>query len=157
VDSARIVNGGAFTPTQATAFAQALKSMKVVANRAAFIHVAAQKSSNEADAAFCVQTATMMSQINEKTPLAKIAMLGDFPVCVAQDGTIILALQWDYAAWTAGAAWIIKQVEDLAAQSGEKKPVTIVLSGQISPLLRQELQNRGFTIQDKAAKGPLKS
>jgi hypothetical protein len=157
VDSARIVNGGAFTPTQATAFAQALKSMKVVANRAAFIHVAAQKSSNEADATFCVETATLMSQINEKTPLAKIAMLGDFPICVAQDGTIILALQWDYAAWTAGAAWITKQVEDLAGQSGEKKPVTIVLSGQMSPLLQQELKNRGFTIQDHAAKGPLKS
>jgi len=157
VDAARIVDGGAFTPTQATAFAQALKTMKVVANRAAFIHVAAQKSSNEADATFCLETATLMSQINEKTPLAKLTMLGDFPICVAQDGTIILALQWDYAAWTPGAAWLTKQVEDLAGHSGEKKPVTIFLSGQMSPLLQQELQNRGFTIQDKASKGPLKS
>jgi hypothetical protein len=156
-DAARIVDGGAFTPSQATAFAQALKTMKVVANRAALIHVAAQKSSNEADAAFCVGTATLMSQINEQTPLAKLTTLGDFPICVAQDGTIILALQWDYAAWTPGTASLAKQVEDLASHSGEKKPITIVLSGQMSPLLQQELQNRGFTIRDKASKGPLKS
>lgn len=45
-----------------------------------------------------------MDQINQKTPIARIVMLGDFPICVAKDGTIIVALQWDYAAWTAGAA-----------------------------------------------------
>ena len=31
-------------------------------------------------------------------------MIHDFPICVAKDGTIIVALQWDYAAWTPGAA-----------------------------------------------------
>jgi hypothetical protein len=40
-----------------------------------------------------------MSKIhkNEK-PLAGITMLGDFPVCIAKDGTVVVALQWDYAA-----------------------------------------------------------
>ncbi len=156
-DAAKIVDGGAFTPTQATAFAQALKSMKGVAKRDAFIHVAAEKSSTEADATFCVQTAMLMSQINQQTPLARLSLLGDFPICVAQDGTIVLAVQWDYAAWTPGAAWLAKQVEDMASHSGEKKGVIIVLSGQISPRLQQELQNRGFTIEEKASKGPLKS
>ena len=31
-------------------------------------------------------------------------MIRDFPICVAKNGTIIVALQWDYAAWTSGAA-----------------------------------------------------
>jgi hypothetical protein len=154
-DTARIVDRGIFTPTQATAFAQALKSLEGVANRGAFVHVAAERSSTEADAIFCVETATLMSQINQQTPLARLVMLGDFPVCVAKDGTVIVALQWDYAAWTPGAAWLTKETENLAAHSGEKKGVTIVLSGQMSPLLHQELQNRGFTIQEKASKGPL--
>ena len=156
-DAARIVDGGAFTPTQATAFAQGLKAMKGVANRRAFIHVAAEKSSTEADATFCVQTATLMSQIHEQTPLAKLTMLGDFPICVAQDGTIIVALQWDYAAWTPGAAWLTTQLEELSGHGSGKKGVTIVLSGQMSPQLQQELQSRGFAVQEKAAKGPLKS
>jgi hypothetical protein len=155
-DADRILKGGAFTPTQSTAFAVNLKSLKGVANRGAFIKAAALKSSNEADAIFCVQTAALMSQINEESPLARIAMLGDFPVCVGKDGGVIVALQWDYAAWTPVAAAFTAQVDDLAAQSGAKKPLRVVVSGQMSPRLQQELQARGFAVQDRARPGPLK-
>lgn len=155
-DSEQILQGGAFTPTEATAFAVNLKSLKGVANRGAFVKVAAQKSSSEADAVFCTQTAALMSHINQQTPLARIAMLGAFPVCVAKDGNVILALQWDYAAWTPRAASFADEVQTLAGESGEKKPVTVVLSGQMSPLLQQNLQNRGWTVQERAVPGPLK-
>lgn len=155
-DADRILKGGAFTPTQSTAFAVNLKSLKGVANRGAFVKAAAQKSSNEADAIFCVQTAALMSQINEESPLARMAMLGDFPVCVGKDGSVILAFQWDYAAWTPGAAALATQVEELAAQSGEKKPVRVVVSGEMSPRLEQALLVRGFALQDRARPGPLK-
>ena len=84
----------AFTPTQATTFAVHLKALKGVANRGAFVKVAAQKSTTEADALFCVYTAALMNQIHQKTPIARIVMLRDFPICVAKDGTIIVALQW---------------------------------------------------------------
>ncbi len=99
-DTERILHGGAFTPTQATTFAVHLKALKGVANRGAFVKAAAQKSTTEADALFCVYTAALMNQINQKTPIARIVLLRDFPICVAKDGTIIVALQWDYAAWT---------------------------------------------------------
>lgn len=152
----RILNGGAFTPTQSTAFAVNLKSLKGVANRGAFVKAAAQKSSSEADAVFCTQTAALMSQINQKTPLARIAMLGDFPVCVAKDGSVILALQWDYAAWTPQAATLADEAQQLAEQSGEKKPVSVVLSGQASSLLQQQLRSRSWTVQERAVPGPLR-
>ena len=48
------------------------------------------------------------------------------------------------------------KMEELAGQSGEKKPVTVVLSGQMSPLLQQQLQSRGWTVQERAVPGPLK-
>ena len=99
-DTERILHGGAFTPTQATTFAVHLKALKGVENRGAFVKVAAQKSTTEADALFCIYTAALMNQIHQKTPIARIVMLRDFPICVAKDGTIIVALQWDYAAWT---------------------------------------------------------
>jgi hypothetical protein len=155
-DADRILKGGVFTPTQSTAFAVNLKSLKGVANRGAFVKAAAQKSSNEADAIFCVQTAALMSRINEESPLARIAMLGDFPVCIGKDGSVIVALQWDYAAWTPGAASLATQVEELAGQSGEKKPVRVVVSGEMSPRLEQALLARGFALQDRARPGPLK-
>src|SRR5205823_1829319 len=94
-------------------------ALKGVANRGAFVKVAAQKSTTEADALFCVYTAALMDQINQKTPIARIVRLGDFPICVAKDGTIIVALQWDYAAWTPGAAAFTDEVQKFAGKSGQ--------------------------------------
>ncbi|HEY4256595.1 MAG TPA: hypothetical protein VGM66_05230 [Candidatus Udaeobacter sp.] len=155
-DIERILHGGAFTPTQSTTFAVNLKSLKGVANRGAFVKVAAQKSTTEADALFCVHTAALMNQIHEKIPIARITMLHDFPICVAKDGTIVVALQWDYAAWTSGAASFTDEVQKLAAQSGKNSNVFVALSGQVSPRLRQELETRGFTVHDRLVPGPLK-
>ena len=155
-DIDRILHGGAFTPTQATTFAVHLKSLKNVANRGAFVKAAAEKSTTEADALFCVYTAALMDQIDQKTPIARIVMLGDFPICVAKDGTIIVALQWDYAAWTAGAASFTDELQKLAGKSGQSAHITVDLSGEVSPRLREELEKRGMTGQDRLVPGPLK-
>ena len=155
-DIEQILHGGAFTPTQATTFAVHLKALKGVANRGAFVKAAAQRSTTEADALFCVYTAALMDQINQKTPIARIVMLGDFPICVAKDGTMIVALQWDYAAWTSGAASFTDDVQKLAGKSGQSTRVSIDLSGEISPRLREELEKRGITVQERLVAGPLK-
>jgi len=83
-------------------------------------------------------------------------MLGDFPIRVAKDGTIIVALQWDDAAWTAGAASFTDDVQKLAGKSGQSAHISIDLSGQVSPRLREELEKRGITLQDRLVLGPLK-
>jgi hypothetical protein len=153
-DIERILHGGAFTPTEATTFGVHLKSLKGVANRGAFVKVAAQKSTTEADALFCVYTAALMDQVNEKMPIARIVMLRDFPICVAKDGTVIVALQWDYAAWTAGAASFTDELQKFAGKS-EGAHVFVGLSGEVSRRLRQELEKRGMTVQDRLVPGPL--
>jgi hypothetical protein len=71
-----------------------------------------------------------MGKIHKDKPLARLAMIGDFPICVAKDGTIIVAFQWDYAAWTAGAAAFTDDVQKLAAQSGKNRNVLVALSGR---------------------------
>ena len=96
-----------------------------------------------------------MSKIHKEKPLARLAMIGEFPICIAKDGTIVVALQWDYAAWTAGAAAFTSNVQKLAAESGKNKSVLVALSGQVSPRLRQELEKRGFTLRDRLVRGPL--
>lgn len=156
-DTERFLDNAAFTPTRQTKFAFNLKALDGVANRGAFVRAAAEESSEEADAVFCVQTSALMSRLhNSEHPLARIAMIGNFPVCIAKDGTVIVALQWDYAAWTAGAAGFADDVQKLASKSGENKGVLVALSGQASPRLKQELQSRGFTVHDRVSPGPLK-
>jgi hypothetical protein len=154
-DTERFLNNNAFSPSAQTAFVMNLKSLNGVANRGPFVRTAADTSSDESDAIFCVQTAALMSKIHKERPLARVAMIGDFPICVAKDGTIIVAFQWDYAAWTSGAAAFTEDVQKLAAQSGQNSHVLVALSGQVSPRLRKELETRGFTVQDRLAPGPL--
>ena len=154
-DAARLLSNNSFSPTSTTAFVLNLQSLKGVANRAAFVHSAAEQSSSEQDALFCVLSSALMRKIHAEKPLARIVMLGDFPVCIAQDGTVVLALQWDYAAWTSAAATFTAQVEELRQQSGGKG-VLVALSGDASPRLRQELKTRHFTLRDHVSPGPLK-
>jgi hypothetical protein len=155
-ETERFLDNTAFSPSAQTAFVLNLKSLSGVANRGAFVRTAGETSSDESDAIFCVQTAALMSKIQKEKPLARLAMIGDFPICAAKDGTIIVAFQWDYAAWTSGAAGFTSDVQKLAAESGKNRTVFVALSGQVSPRLRQELEARGFTVHDRLAPGPLK-
>jgi hypothetical protein len=93
---------------------------------------------------------------NGEHPLARIAMIDDFPICIAKDGTVIAALQWDYAAWTPRAGAFTDAVKKLADEPGHNKHVLVAISGQTSPRLQQELQNRGIAVQDRMNPGPLK-
>jgi hypothetical protein len=156
-ETEKFLNNNAFSPSAETAFVLNLRSMKGVANRRAFVRLAGDTSSSETDAIFCVQTAALMSKLNkEEIPLARLELLGEFPVCVAKDGTTVVALQWDYAAWTSGAARVSEEVEKFAAKPPRNKKVLVALSGQMSPRLRQELEARGQIVKDRVVPGPLK-
>lgn len=156
-DTERLLDNQAFSPTQQTIFVQNLKTLEDVANRGAFVRIAAEKSSSEADAAFCVQTAALMGQLHHgEHPLARIAMMEDFPVCVGKDGTVIAALQWDYAAWTPRAAAFGDELKKLANETGQNEHILVAISGQMSPRLQQELQNRKIKAQERLNPGPLK-
>ena len=154
-DTERFLKNSAFSPSAQTAFVLNLQALEGVANRGAFVRLAGTTSSSEPDAIFCVQTAALMGNLHKgEMPLARIEMLGDFPICIAKDGTTVVALQWDYAAYTEMADKFSRDVDELTKDKGSKR--LIALSGIVSPRLRQELEARGDIVQDKLAPGPLK-
>lgn len=153
-DVERLLSNAAFSPSAQTAFALNLRALDGVANRGAFVRLAGKTSASEADAIFCVQTAALMGRLHHgEKPLSRIVLLGDFPLCIAKDGSTFVALQWDYAAYTYSAD---KFARDLQASRIGKTPCFIALSGVISPHLRQVLEARGNMIQDRLVPGPLK-
>ena len=83
----RFFANGAFSPTAQTAFVLNLRSLEGVANRNAFVKLAAETSSTEADAIFlATQTAALMSKLHKgDVPLARITAIGGFPVCTAKE------------------------------------------------------------------------
>lgn len=155
-DADGLLSNTAFTLTDQTALALNLKALEGVANRGAFVRAAAERSDSESDALFCVQTSALMGQIHiTGHPLAHIVMMGELPVCVAKDGTLIVALQWDYAAWTPKAAEFVDGLQKSANEPGYNKHILVAISGQMSPRFKQELQSRGITAQDRMNPGPL--
>jgi hypothetical protein len=153
-DVERFLKNTAFSPSAQTAFVLNLQALDGVANRGAFVRMAGEISASEPDAIFCVQTAALMGNLHKgDTPLARIELLGDFPICIAKDGTTVVALQWDYAAYTPLADKFSRDLDEFAKEKGKR---LIALSGLVSPRLRQELEARGDTVQDKLAPGPLK-
>ena len=153
-DTERFLKNSAFSPSPQTALVLNLQALEGVANRGAFVRLAGTTSSSEPDAIFCVQTAALMGNLHKgEKPLARIELLGDFPICIAKDGTTVVALQWDYAAYTPMADKFSRDLEELTKDKGKR---LIALSGIVSPRLRQELEARGDTVQDKLAAGPLK-
>jgi len=154
-DTDRFLKNPAFSPSAQTAFVLNLQALEGVANRGAFVRLAGTISSSEPDAIFCVQTAALMGNLHKgDTPLARIELLGDFPICIAKDGTAVVALQWDYAAFTPMADKFSRDLQEFSKDKGNKR--LIALSGIVSPRLRQELEARGDTVKDKLAPGPLK-
>ena len=128
--------------------------MDAVTGRGAFVAVAAKNSSAKSDAIFCVKTAELMAMLHQgEKPIARITLIDDFPVCVAKDGTVVVALQWDSAAWTPRADNFAKRLQ---TQGKEKSNYLVALSGVVSPRLRQELETRGFRVQDRLSPGPLR-
>jgi len=154
-DTERFLKNTAFSPSVQTAFALNLQALDGVANRGAFVRLAGTISSSEPDAIFCVQTAALMGNLHKgEKPLARIELLGDFPICIAKDGTAVVAMQWDYAAYTPMADKFSRDLDEFSKDKGNKR--LIALSGTISPRLRQALEARGDTVQDRLAPGPLK-
>ena len=95
-----------------------------------------------------------MSKLHKgEQPLAQIALIGDFPVCIAKDGTLVVALQWDYAAWTPLADQFAR---DLKGRGKDTSAYLVAITGEVSPRLRQELEARGFRVEDRLVPGPLK-
>ena len=155
-DTDALLNNAAFSPWHQTEFVSELAELDGVAGRGDFVRAAAEVSEDESDAIFCAQTAALMRRIHGAgTKLDRIVIRNGYPVAIAADGRIIVALQWDYAAWTPRAAGFLDEMEKLAAQGGKPARIHVVLTGQVSPTLRGQLEARGVSVQDRVVPGPL--
>jgi hypothetical protein len=146
----------AFSPTVQTALVLHLDSMKDVANRGTFIRLATDESTSEGDAMFFAQTSRLLAALHAAgRTLTRIDTVGLLPVALGADGSLIVALEWDYAAWTENAAKFVAQLK--AAKFGEKAPASLViaLSGDASPMVQQKLKDTGIVLATRVAPGPL--
>ena len=155
-DADTFLNNTAFSPSVQTALVLHLAALKGVANRASFIQLAGGQSTSEGDALFFSETARLLALLHTGgRTLARLDTLGSLPVALCTDGNVVVALEWDYAAWTQNAANFVAQLK--AAKFGKKAPTgfVIALSGDASPMVQQKLKDAGITLATRLAPGPL--
>jgi hypothetical protein len=147
----------ALSPWHQTLIVNALTGMRGVAGRAEYVRLVAAVAGDESDALFAVTTALLIAQLHHSSePLVRIAVLDRYPVCVARDGTIVLALRWDYAQWTAFAAKMEQGLREFGTKASAKPDYLVALTGATSPRFRAELAARGLRLRDRLAPGPLR-
>lgn len=151
------LNHAAFSPSVQTALVLHLESLEGVKNRASFVRLAAQGSNFEGDALFFCETSRILAQLHAGgRRIARLDVLDELPVAVGADGSLIVALEWDYAAWTPQAARFVARVK--AAKAGGRQPAAIVaaLSGDASPMVQERLKAEGILLATRLAPGPLR-
>jgi hypothetical protein len=155
-DADAFLNNTAFSPSVQTALVLHLDSMKGVGNRASLIRLAARMCESEGDALFFAQTARLLAELHAGgRKLSRLDTLDPLPVALDADGNVLVALEWDYAAWTQNAANFVARLK--AANYGKIVPkgFVIALSGDASPMFQQQAQAAGITLATRLAPGPL--
>jgi hypothetical protein len=156
-DADAFLNNTAFSPSVQTALVLHLNALDGVANRGAFVRLANEQSMLEGDALFFAETSRILAQLHtDGRTLARLDTLDILPVALGTDGTAIVALEWDYAAWTQNAANFVAQLK--TATIGGKTPAgyVVALSGDATPLAQQQLKAAGITLATRFAPGPLR-
>jgi hypothetical protein len=124
------VNNGAISPTTQTLTVAALAQLGNIPGQGEFILQAAN-SQDEHDALAFQQSAQIMANLNNTSPVARITHLNGLTVCQTNDGTVIVPIQWDYVAWTPMAERFITALEAAhfdARLTGYLVPITVVVS-----------------------------
>jgi hypothetical protein len=156
-DAEAFLSAQAFSPWNQTQIVGALERMAGVKGRDVLLRDATTMTDSETDAVFYEQTATLIAHAHTNgIPIDRIVLLNGLPVCIGVDGAVIVALHWDYAMWTPRSEGFVTTLQSQQADTGKPVSRMVVLTGAMSPLLRQELEARGFRVQDKLLKGPLK-
>ncbi len=145
------------SPLHQTNIITALESLQGVSGRIDYAMLAATTAEDETDASFFEQTAHLIARVHaESAKLKSITIRDGFPVCIGQNGTTVVALHWDYAAWTQRASAFLADLQQPAAPDAPAPKLAVMITGQVSPLLRQQLEARKVQVYDRVIPGPLK-
>ena len=156
-DAEAFLAASAFTPWNQSQFIGSLDRMTGVKGRDVLLRDATSMSDSETDAVFYEQTAKLIAHAHTNgIVIDRIVLLSGLPVCIGADGSVIVALHWDYAMWSPRSENFANALESLQLDGTKPASLIVILSGTMSTRLRQELTMRGYRVQDKMIQGPLK-
>lgn len=154
-DASAFLNNPAYSPTRATFFVEAMENLRGVDNLTSLIQLATN-ASDETDAIFFQRTAQTLAKVHSETPLKALDYFNGFPVAFAADGTVIVAIEWDYACWTENAAKFVQAIKGGRHDGWNITGFRFVLTGVASDRAKNELAALSIGLVEKALPGPLR-
>jgi hypothetical protein len=148
------VNNGAISPTTQTLTVAALGQLGNIPGQGEFILQAAN-SQDEHDGLAFQQSAQIMAELNNTSPITRITHLNGLTVCQTNDGTVVVPIQWDYVAWTPMAERFITALKATAFHPAPTGYM-VAITGVVSPMAGEALTARGVKFSEKLLPNPLK-
>jgi hypothetical protein len=148
------VSNNAISPATQTLIVAALGQLGNIPGQGEFILQAAN-SQDEHDALAFQQSVQIMAKLNNTAPVARITHLNGLTVCQANDGTVVVPIQWDYVSWTPMTERFITALKATHFST----PATgylVALTGVVSPMAGEALTARGIKFSEKQLPNPLK-
>ena len=133
----------AFTPTTQTLFVDQLESLPVKRGRDSLVRLAGEME-NYDQARFLIAATGLLTAYYERVaPLSSVESRGRLAVGLTSAGLLILAVPVDCLAWSDRLVEFGRR-SDLRASRRE-----ILITGGATPRTRQELQARGWRLQER--------
>ncbi len=148
------VNNSAISPTTQTLTVAALAQLGNIPGQGEFI-LRAANSQDEHDALAFQQSAQIMANLNNTSPVARITHLNGLTVCQIRDGSVVVPIQWDYVAWTPMAERFITALK-AAKFTTRPSGYLVAITGVVSPMAAEALTARGITFAEKQLPSPLR-
>lgn len=146
----RFLDHQMFTPSQDTIIATNLEALGGVAGRDAFLTLALG-AQDEAEANFYTTMIQMLRGYHETvSPLTQIAPLNRLTVAQTKAGSALIAAPVDQLIWTERVDRVTGQLKNDYRPAGFNGRIDLWLTGTVSPVARKELEQRGFTVTDRA-------
>jgi len=148
----RFLDHPAFTPRHDTILVESLARLGSARGREKFLEVALE-AGDEVDANFFTNVAQIIRGYHETVaPITAMQMVGRLVVAQAGNGAALVPLPIDHCVWTKAAERRIQELKAAYQAPGSNTRFDIWLTGTVSPLVRQQLAERGMTVTEEVYK-----
>jgi len=145
----RFLDSLAFTPRQTTTIAANLELLEGVAGRDAFLTLALA-AEDEVQANIYMTMAQMLRGYHETVArLSAISVVGRLTVAQTNGGQALIAFPLDRLIWTQRADQVSNNLKASYRAPGFNGTFDLWVTGTLSPLARQQLEQRGFRVVER--------
>lgn len=145
----RFLNSTQLSPRHKTVIVASLEKLSGARGRDAFINFAL-KATDEASANFMQNMAEILAAYQQTvSPIQEISA-PDIILARAANGTVLIPFPLDYGVWTVRAERVVKNtLAGYKTPSGNPARFELWVTGQVSPLARQQLEAQGIKVVER--------